>query len=95
MNHPGDFNIEMWYGQSQSGRHHQKSVETFKRLIISRKTRSILIYMEYSKVLYFDYQATTPVADEVLHKMQPYFTESFANPHASDHALGWKSAASV
>lgn len=85
----------MWYGQSQSGRHHQKSVETFKRLIISRKTRSILIYMEYSKVLYFDYQATTPVADEVLHKMQPYFTESFANPHASDHALGWKSAASV
>ncbi len=47
------------------------------------------------KTLYFDYQATTPVADEVLHKMQPYFIESFANPHASDHALGWKTAAAV
>lgn len=47
------------------------------------------------KTLYFDYQATTPVADEVFRKMQPYFTEYFANPHATDHALGWKSAASV
>lgn len=47
------------------------------------------------KTLYFDFQATTPVAEEVLHKMQPYFAESFANPHASDHVLGWKSAASV
>lgn len=47
------------------------------------------------KTLYFDFQATTPVADEVLSKMQPYFSEFFANPHASDHVLGWKSAASV
>ncbi len=47
------------------------------------------------KSLYFDYQATTPVAEEVLRKMQPYFTESFANPHASNHALGWESSASV
>ncbi|GAB4181020.1 MAG: IscS subfamily cysteine desulfurase [Wenzhouxiangellaceae bacterium] len=51
--------------------------------------------MDNMKTLYFDFQATTPVADEVLRKMQPYFAESFANPHASDHALGWKSAASV
>jgi len=47
------------------------------------------------KPLYFDYQATTPVADEVFLKMQPFFSESFANPHSSDHALGWKSAACV
>jgi len=45
--------------------------------------------------LYFDFQATTPVADEVLRKMQPYFAQSFANPHSSAHVLGWKSAASV
>lgn len=51
--------------------------------------------MNNMKTLYFDFQATTPVADEVLRKMQPYFAESFANPHASDHVLGWKSAASV
>lgn len=51
--------------------------------------------MNNMKTLYFDFQATTPVAEEVLRKMQPYFAESFANPHASDHVLGWKSAASV
>lgn len=51
--------------------------------------------MNNMKSLYFDFQATTPVADEVLRKMQPYFAESFANPHASDHVLGWKSAAAV
>lgn len=45
--------------------------------------------------LYFDFQASTPVANEVLRKMRPYFTESFANPHASDHVLGWKAAAAV
>src|SRR5690625_5921947 len=51
--------------------------------------------MDNMKTLYFDFQATTPVADEVLSKMQPYFSEFFANPHASDHVLGWKSDASV
>ncbi len=47
------------------------------------------------KTLYFDFQATTPVADKVWGKMQPYFTEFIANPHASDHALGWKAAAAI
>jgi cysteine desulfurase len=51
--------------------------------------------MENIKSLYFDYQATTPIADEVLFKMQPFFTEFFANPHSADHALGWKSATAV
>lgn len=45
--------------------------------------------------MYFDYQATTPVADHVLDKMQPHFSEAFANPHSSDHALGWHSAAVI
>lgn len=47
------------------------------------------------KTLYFDYQASTPIADKVLGEMQPYFADFFANPHASHHVLGWKSAASV
>jgi len=45
--------------------------------------------------MYFDYQSTTPVADHVLHEMQPHFSEAFANPHSSDHALGWRSAATI
>lgn len=51
--------------------------------------------MNNRETLYFDYQATTPVADEILLKMQPYFRESFANPHSADHVLGWKSFAAV
>ncbi|TGG91817.1 cysteine desulfurase [Natronospirillum operosum] len=51
--------------------------------------------MRNKDLIYFDYQATTPVSDEVLRRMQPYFAESFANPHSSDHALGWHSATVV
>ena len=45
--------------------------------------------------MYFDYQATTPVAGKVFSEMQPYFNEFFANPHSTDHACGWKSSAAV
>lgn len=48
-----------------------------------------------AKSIYFDYQATTPVADYVLKEMQPYFSATFANPHSSDHSLGWHSAAVI
>jgi len=37
--------------------------------------------------VYLDYSATTPVDDEVLKVMQPYFTENFGNPN-SLHAMG-------
>ncbi len=47
------------------------------------------------KPLYFDYQASTPVFGEVLRKMQPYIQDYFANPHSSDHALGWQSAGAI
>lgn len=38
--------------------------------------------------IYLDHNATTPVHEQVLEKMLPYFTQNFANPH-SDHAFGW------
>ena len=41
-----------------------------------------------SEKIYLDYNATTPVHEQVLDKMLPYFTQNFANPH-SDHAFGW------
>ena len=41
-----------------------------------------------SEKIYLDYNATTPVHEQVLEKMLPYFTQNFANPH-SDHAFGW------
>jgi cysteine desulfurase len=38
-------------------------------------------------MIYLDYAATTPVDKRVLKKMQPYFSQYFANP-ASIHSLG-------
>lgn len=37
--------------------------------------------------IYLDYSATTPVKDEVLQEMLPYFTEKFGNP-SSIHGFG-------
>ena len=46
-------------------------------------------------VLYADYQATTPIDPRVLAEMEPYWRESFGNPHSNDHAVGWRAAAAV
>ena len=51
--------------------------------------------MRIGKTIYLDHQATTPVDARVLAEMTPYFTDSFGNPHSSDHSLGWESAQAV
>ena len=51
--------------------------------------------MKMGKIIYLDHQATTPVDTRVLAAMNPYFVESFGNPHSSDHSLGWESANAV
>jgi len=40
---------------------------------------------------YLDYQASTPICDEALAKMQPFLSDEFANPHSSQHIAGIKS----
>ena len=51
--------------------------------------------MKISGTIYLDHQATTPVNSRVLDEMIAYFSDSFGNPHSSDHCLGWKSALAV
>lgn len=41
-------------------------------------------------VIYLDYQASTPVDPRVLAAMTIHFTDHFGNPHAADHAVGWR-----
>ena len=48
-----------------------------------------------SKVLYFDYQATTPTDQRVVDEMLPYFTEQYGNPHSKTHQFGWDTAKAV
>ena len=48
--------------------------------------------MKQSNTIYADYQATTPLDPQVLEKMLPFWKQSFGNPHARDHIIGWNSA---
>jgi cysteine desulfurase len=41
------------------------------------------------KIIYLDYQASTPMDPGVLAAMEPYYRENPGNPHAVDHAAGW------
>ena len=51
--------------------------------------------MKIGKTIYLDHQATTPMNRCVLAEMIPYYSDSFGNPHSSDHAFGWESARAV
>lgn len=57
--------------------------------ILSRDTkpeiivRSLLHRIITTKMIYLDYNATTPIAPEVLDAMIPYFTTEWGNPSIS------------
>ena len=51
--------------------------------------------MKIGNTIYLDHQATTPVDSRVFAEMTPYFSESFGNPHSSDHVLGWETSRAV
>ncbi|WP_404370105.1 cysteine desulfurase family protein [Sphingomonas sp. MMS24-J45] len=46
------------------------------------------------RVIYLDYQATTPLAPEALDVMLPWLRDGYANPHSA-HAAGRKAKAAV
>ena len=51
--------------------------------------------MHDGKLIYADYQATTPVDPRVVERMAPYWNEAFGNPHSSDHVVGWRAEKAV
>lgn len=51
--------------------------------------------MRIGETLYFDYQASTPLDPRVAHVMRDAQTRLFANPHSTDHVLGWRAAAAI
>ncbi len=51
--------------------------------------------MRIGKTIYLDHQASTPLDQRVLAKMNPYLVDIFANPHSADHFEGWRAAQAV
>jgi cysteine desulfurase len=51
--------------------------------------------MKFGDTIYCDYQASTPMDERVLDAMNVASRTLFANPHASDHILGWHAAAAI
>lgn len=51
--------------------------------------------MKHGETIYCDYQASTPIDERVLEVMNAASKAHFANPHASDHILGWRAAAAI
>lgn len=58
--------------------------------------RFIPTYMfSTNKVIYLDYQATTPMDYRVVDAMAPYMLQYYGNPHSKTHQFGWDTSKGV
>lgn len=51
--------------------------------------------MRVGETLYLDYQASTPLDPRVSEVIRAAELALFANPHASDHVLGWRASTAI
>lgn len=47
------------------------------------------------RAIYLDHHGSTPTDPRVISAMLPHFVEGCANPHAAEHAAGWRAGESV
>ena len=51
--------------------------------------------MKPNSAIYLDYNATTPVAPEVMNEMLPYYLTAYGNASSADHIYGWQAKEAV
>lgn len=51
--------------------------------------------MDINPAIYLDYNATTPVAPEVVNEMLPHFLSAYGNPSSSAHIMGWQAQEAI
>jgi cysteine desulfurase len=51
--------------------------------------------MHTGKTIYLDHQASTPIDPRVADEMCTFYSESFGNPHSSEHIFGWQALKAV
>ncbi|MBI3518950.1 MAG: cysteine desulfurase [Bacteroidetes bacterium] len=51
--------------------------------------------MCHHKMIYLDYNSTTPVDERVMAEMLPFYTEHFGNASSSTHEFGWYAQGAV
>lgn len=51
--------------------------------------------MDINPAIYLDYNATTPVAPEVVNEMLPHFLYAYGNASSGDHIMGWQAQEAV
>ena len=51
--------------------------------------------MDINPAIYLDYNATTPVAPEVVNEMLPHFLTTYGNPSSGDHIMGWQAQEAI
>jgi cysteine desulfurase len=51
--------------------------------------------MKPNSAIYLDYNATTPIAPEVMNEMLPYYLTAYGNASSADHIYGWQAKEAV
>ncbi len=81
-------NSHIKYSKNMLLKHLTKNLTKFNRLSFPK-------YFSTQKVIYLDYQATTPIDYRVVDSMTPYMLQYYGNPHSKTHQYGWDGAKGV
>jgi len=87
----GFFRPLVWGGKSWDPTSHTAVPDMTQNQVTDRSAEGYAVLAEPSvdsRPIYMDHHATTPVDDEVVSAMLPYFAQNFGNPSSTTHVYG-------